>query len=81
MPTKYINFVYYLNKLNPEVKTIIRKIEKLNYKLNNAENAVIFINNCIYDSLNPNIYIYICCGIMEAYSTYKFSLPQYHRLN
>ena len=48
------NFVNNINKLSlSEDRRIVRKIEKLSYRLNIARNAVIFINNCISDNLNP----------------------------
>ena len=57
------NFVNNINKLSlSEDRRIVRKIEKLSYRLNIARNAVIFINNCISDNLNPKyIYIYTHC--------------------
>ena len=45
---------------NPEQRTLIRKIEKLNEKVNTAKTAVIFNEKCIADNLLPkytNIYI------------------------
>ena len=48
------NFVNNINKLSlSEDRRIVRKIEKLSYRLNIARNAVIFINKYIY------VYIYI----------------------
>ncbi|ESO04358.1 hypothetical protein HELRODRAFT_172725 [Helobdella robusta] len=70
---------YFINKINnihkniaqqllvsSDDKSLVRKIEKLNYKLNNAEKAVIFINNCIYDTcmLSRNVTSVISNAIM-----------------
>ncbi|ESO12119.1 hypothetical protein HELRODRAFT_158545 [Helobdella robusta] len=42
-----------LKKLENDLRSTVRKIEKLNLKLTNAEHAVFFINNCFSDGLNP----------------------------
>ena len=51
-----------LSKLNDNGKSIVRSIEKVQKKLANIRNAVIFNETCLEQGLLPkyyNIYIYI----------------------
>ena len=48
-----IRFSSLINNLNTYDKIIIRQLEKLLYKLNNANNSVVFIKNCIEHGLFP----------------------------
>ena len=47
------NFGQLLFHLNSEEKKIVRKIEKVIYKINAADTAIIFNNTCLKEGLLP----------------------------
>ena len=58
--TGHSNYGILLNRLNPEQKALMRKLERVNRKLVNCSHAVMFNKTCINESLLPqftDIYI------------------------
>ena len=48
-----LNFGQLLFHLQPEEKKIVRKIEKVSYKINAADTAIVFNNTCLKEGLLP----------------------------
>ena len=53
-----LNFGQLLFHLPSEEKRIVRKIEKVLYKKNAADTAIIFNNTCLKEGLLPKYYYY-----------------------
>ena len=60
--TSRTNFGVLLNQMNPDHKSLVRNIERIDKKIVNASNGVKFLQTCINEDLLPkftDIYIYI----------------------